>query len=224
MTYQQVMDELAHMGTAQNRKIYQRHGSGENLFGVSFANLKILKKNIKIDHQLALQLWASKNTDARTLAIMIADPKSTDDQLLDEWLADMQYYMLVDTLVSHLASKSPFARKKMEQWTKSDDEWISSAGWQLLAQLAMTDETFTDEYLESYIKEITSRIHTAKNRTKYAMNNALIAIGSRNSALKEKSLVAAGQIGAVDVDHGDTSCKTPDAATYIEKVWVKKKR
>jgi len=34
-----VMTELEFLGTEQNRKIYRRHGAGDNQFGVSFANL-----------------------------------------------------------------------------------------------------------------------------------------------------------------------------------------
>ena len=50
------LKELETLGTAQNRKIYRRHGAGGNLFGVSFANLNALKKGLKTDHALALAL------------------------------------------------------------------------------------------------------------------------------------------------------------------------
>lgn len=46
MIYDKVMKELKRMGTAQNRKVYARHGVGENMFGVSYANLNALKKKI----------------------------------------------------------------------------------------------------------------------------------------------------------------------------------
>ncbi|HBY07660.1 MAG TPA: DNA alkylation repair protein, partial [Chloroflexi bacterium] len=72
MNFDETMQALETMGTAQNRKIYARHGVGENMFGVSVANLKTLKKQIKKDHTLALQLWSSGNHDARYLATMIA--------------------------------------------------------------------------------------------------------------------------------------------------------
>jgi hypothetical protein len=49
------------------------------------------------------------------------------------------------------------------------------------------------------------------------MNGALIAIGGRNSRLEEETLAVATVVGKVVVDHGDTNCKTPDAATYIKK-------
>jgi hypothetical protein len=49
------------------------------------------------------------------------------------------------------------------------------------------------------------------------MNMALIAIGVRSAGLRKLALAAAKRIGKVEVDHGDTSCKTPDAAAYIAK-------
>jgi hypothetical protein len=48
------------------------------------------------------------------------------------------------------------------------------------------------------------------------MNMSLICIGCR-PGLTKKVLAAAGRIGKVEVDHGDTSCKTPDVADYIKK-------
>jgi hypothetical protein len=50
------------------------------------------------------------------------------------------------------------------------------------------------------------------------MNGALIAIGGRNSRLEEKPLAVATVVGKVVVDHRNTNCKTPDAATCIKKL------
>ncbi len=48
MTADQVHAELAAAGTAQNRKIYARHGVEGVMYGVSFAHLGKLQKKIKI--------------------------------------------------------------------------------------------------------------------------------------------------------------------------------
>jgi hypothetical protein len=55
------------------------------------------------------------------------------------------------------------------------------------------------------------------------MNMALIAIGLRSPALRKAATEAARRIGPVEVDHGDTGCKTPDAIAYIAKSWERKK-
>jgi hypothetical protein len=49
------------------------------------------------------------------------------------------------------------------------------------------------------------------------MNSALIAIGVYRESLRDAAIQAARRIGIVEVDHGETDCKTPDAENYIRK-------
>jgi 3-methyladenine DNA glycosylase AlkD len=111
----------------------------------------------------------------------------------------------------------------MEKWTQSKKEWIGQAGWNLLARLAMKDEELPDGYFENYLGIIEREIHSSKNRVKHTMNGALISIGIRNGKLEKKALAVAKKIGKVEVDHGETNCKTPDAAEYIRKARQRKK-
>jgi 3-methyladenine DNA glycosylase AlkD len=216
MTYTQVMTDLKKMGTAQNRKIYGRHGVGDNMYGVSFANLNKLQKAIKTDHGLAVKLWESGNHDARVLATMVADPGLLNSSTLDAWVRKLDNYVITDAF-SSLAGKTPHARKKMEKWTKSKNEWVGRAGWSLMSRVAAHDEELTNDYFESYLSAIESDIHKSKNRVRDAMNMAVINIALRNSGMEKKAVAAAKRIGKVDVDHGQTSCKTPDAIDYIKK-------
>ena len=73
-----VMAELESLGTEQNRKIYRRHGAGDNQFGVSFANLRKLAKGLRPNNGLADELWRTGNQDARVLATLIADSQTMD--------------------------------------------------------------------------------------------------------------------------------------------------
>jgi 3-methyladenine DNA glycosylase AlkD len=56
MIVSEVMEQLESCGTAQNRKVFSRHGAQEPLYGVSYANLRGLVKKIKRDHALAREL------------------------------------------------------------------------------------------------------------------------------------------------------------------------
>ena len=217
MDYEEVMAFLEEAGTEQNRKIYRRHGSGDKLFGVSFADLKKVKKKIRINHPLALHLWDSGNVDARSLATMIIDPARVTESLADAWVRDIQYYLLADLLAGNVVGKTPFARKKMEEWIAADGEYIEQAGWSLVAQLALAENDLTDDYFQKYLKTIESGIRRGKNRVRHSMNMALIAIGLRNDRLEKSAVTSATTIGRVEVDHGETSCKTPDAIGYIKR-------
>lgn len=115
---------------------------------------------------------------------MIADPRRADDALLDAWARDLGDYIVTDALSGYI-SKTRCAREKMEEWTRSPDEWIGTVGWNLLGQLAMHDPALPDDYFAGYLTRIAREIHGGKNRARYAMNNALIAIGLRNAALEQ---------------------------------------
>ena len=216
MTKTEVVKELKANGTAQNRKVYRRHGVQGEMFGVSYAALGKLKKKIKMDQPLAEQLWATGNQDARALATMIADPSKIKVATLNAWVKDADNRGLA-AAVSNVAAETPSAKGRMEKWTASKNEMIACAGWHTLASIARQDNDLPDAYFVKFIDTIESTVHTSKNWAKYAMNNALINIGTRNRTLEKKATAAAKRIGVVEVDHGETGCKTPDAAAYIKK-------
>lgn len=222
MNYRETMQTLKEMGTAQNRKIYARHGVGRAMYGVSYANQGKLHGKIKVDHGLARRLWGSGNHDARILATMIADPEQMPVRELNAWARDLDNYVVTDAF-SRLAARTPHARGRMSVWIKSRREWLGRAGWLLLAGLAANLES-EDIYFDEYIAQIEERIHSAPNRARDAMNMALIAIGSRNAKLEKKAVAAARRIGPVEVDHGETGCKTADAVEYIRKTRAHRKQ
>lgn len=223
MTSQEILQELESLGTEQNRKIYRKHGVNRDAYGVSYANLEKIRKRIKKDHALALELWESGNHDARVLATMIADPQAMSSEDLDAWAGS-----LIDPVeagaFAKMASGSPLMHEKIDQWTAADHELVESAGWILLAHRAMKNGDSPDGDYERYLDVIEKDIHNRKNRVRYEMNGALIAIGGSNGRLTERALAAAAKIGKVEVDHGDTACKTPDAAGYIKKMLERKKK
>ena len=222
MTSQDVLKELEAKGTAQNRKVYPRHGVKGELFGVSYADLGKLTKKYRGDTELARALWASGNHDARVLATMIADPEGMKSGEIDAWLRDLDNYVLTDALAK-LVSKTPFAETKLTKWARSKSEWAARAGYVLLSQDALKAHTRPQSFYTDYLKRIESDIHSSKNQVRDAMNSALIAIGLRSPALEKRALAAAKRIGKVEVDHGETGCKTPDATAYIQKAKARRK-
>ncbi len=217
-----ILSRLEALGTAQNRKVYQRHGVRPPLYGVSYANLGKVQKQIGTDHALARALWSTGNHDARILATQIADPDMMTPTAIDQWARTLDNYVVTDAL-SALVARTPFARKKMEKWIGAPGEWVASAGWNLVARLAMDDPTLPDSYFKPLVAVIEDGIHARKNRVRHAMNQALIAIGVRSKALEILALAAAKRIGTVEVDHGETGCKTPDAAAYIRRTVSRRK-
>jgi 3-methyladenine DNA glycosylase AlkD len=212
----ETMARLEAAGSAQTRKTYGRHGVRGPMFGVSYAELGKLKKQIKQDHALAEALWETGNHDARVLATMVADPRKADAALLSRWSAALCDKAITDAFIN-LAAAAPDAQAHVIRWLDADHEWQEHAGWGVLSQLANRAPALPDSFFLPYLERIEREIHGAKNWVRYAMNFTLIAIGSRSDALEQVATAAALRIGKVQVDHGETNCKTPEAVAYIRK-------
>ncbi len=218
MSVQDAMSALEAAGSEQTRKTYRRHGALDPMFGVSFATLKTLVKQIRVDHELALALWETGNHDAQTLAVKVADPMKMSSKDLDRWAA-AGLARMCGGYVAMLAAEGPLGVQKATAWLESRHEAVRCCGWNLVGQLAMNDEALPDAWFLAHLERIQTTIHTAPNGERDPMNSALISIGGRNAALRKAAAAAAKKIGKVEVDHGQTACKTPDAAGYIEKMW-----
>ena len=215
----EAMAALEAAGSAQTRKTYARHGAPEPMFGVSFATLKALRKRIRVDHELALALWETGNYDARNLAVKVADPARMSPDELDAWAQDPTARMS-SSYVAMLAVEGPHAHKLVERWLAATDEGRRGAAWHLVGALATHDLDLPDRWFAARLAELERDLHAAPNEVRRVMNGALISIGCRDAGQREAALATASRLGPVSIDHGDTSCKTFNAAEYIEKAWA----
>jgi 3-methyladenine DNA glycosylase AlkD len=219
LTLAATMSALEKAGSAQTRKTYTRHGAAEPMFGVRFATLKTLFKRIGVDHELALALWNTGNFDARNLAVKIADPAQMSPSDLDRW-AKAPSVLGCGAYVAHLAAEGPHARSRSDAWLAAPDETRRCAGWSLVGAMAMRDENTPDAWFAQRLKEIEKSIQASPNAQRAAMLHALIAIGLHSAALRKSVTAAAKRIGKVQIDHGDTACKTPEVVPTLEKTWA----
>lgn len=216
MRTQDVLAQLKKLGKPGTVETYARHGVTGPCHGVAYGDLKPLAKKIGRNHELAQALWASGVHDARVLAAMIADPAAMTRTEIEGWLRDCTNYPLTDA-VSNLAAAMPEALQLARAWIATEGEWITTAGWNVIAMIGAKGRLAAPD-VDGLLDRIERTIHTQPNRTRYAMNNVLIGIGGYLDALRPRALTVAKAIGRVDVDHGETGCKTPDAASYIAKL------
>lgn len=224
MSLKEAMAALEKVGSAQARKTYTRHGAAEPMFGVSFGDLKKLLNRIKVDQELAEALWETGNFDARNLAAKVCDPANFPPKVLDAWAATPIAW-LWGGYVGQIAAEGPppQGKAKAEKWLRAKDDATRSAGWCTVGAMAMIDESVEDAWFADRLAQIEKGMQAANNRHRYVMNNALIAIGCRSAALRKAAAAAAKRLGTIQVDHGDTDCKTPDAIERLDKSWDRSK-
>jgi hypothetical protein len=90
----------------------------------------------------------------------------------------------------------------------------------LVGALAMRDEDTPDAWFAQRLTEIEASIQASPNAQRLAMLHALIAIGCRSASLRKSVSATAKRIGKVEIDHGDTNCKTPEPISTLEKTWA----
>jgi len=226
MSAKKLLAELKSLGKESGAKTYRRHGATGEVLGVSYADFGKIKKRIGVDQELADALWDSGVHDAGVLAAMIADPHRIAVGTLDRWARRVESHMLAWELGS-LAGRSRHGRTRAEKWTRARGDLVAASGWNTVAVLAeggarrgaadAADPAPGEDWFAERLREIEEGMEAAGNRTRYSMNTALIAIGARGGRLQRAAIAVARRIGKVEVDHGDTSCKTPDAENYILK-------
>lgn len=223
MNPEEVLATLRELGKPQTAAIYRRYGAGEQVFGVLTSEIAKLQKRIKVDHALALELWKTRNPEARVLALLVADAqkltRSDAERLVEEGPV-----RFVGCYLSALLARSPIAEETMRAWMASRDEDRREMGYGILgARLKDDPDSVSDADAERVLATIEQEIHRSPNWARYAMNGALIAIGIYKPALREQATEAARRIGKVAVDHGETYCKTPDAVAHIAKASRRKR-
>ncbi|NNC88718.1 MAG: DNA alkylation repair protein [Akkermansiaceae bacterium] len=215
------MTKLRKLGKESHRRTFIRHGApAETTFGVPIADLKPIQKAVGKDHRLALDLFATGNSDAMYLAGLVADEARMTRTDLNRWAREATWSMISTCTVAWVAAESPHAMALATKWIDARRERVAATGWSTLSSHAgiTPDDGMDLSLFEDLLERVVAEIHDERNEVKDTMNRFVIAVGCFVAPLKSKALKAAKTIGSVDVDQGDTSCKTPDAAEYIRKV------
>lgn len=219
MTLDQTMKLLESKGSEQTRKTFRRHGAPETMFGVKVGDLKPIAKLIKGDQKLAMELYATGNSDAMYLAGLVADGAKMKRAELDRWAKQATWQMISGSTVPWVATEHPEAVEMALKWIDSPKEDIAVAGWATLSCVVSVwpDEKLPLKQIDTLVKQMVKSIHTTPNRVRFAMNNFIICCGTYVAALGDKAIAAAKKIGRVEVDMGNTACQVPDAVPYILK-------
>ncbi len=220
MTAADILAELKSRGSEQTKKTLMRHGAREPFFGVKIEDLKKIQKRIKMDHRLALDLYATGNSDAMYLAGLIADDAKMTKKDLQKWAKEAYWHMLSGFTVPWVASGSPHGWELALDWIDSKKDNIATAGWSTLAALVSVkdDDELDLPRIKQLLERVRKTIHQHPNRLGYAMNAFVIAVGCAVKPLSDAAMAVGEEIGEVEVDMGDTSCKVPYAPEYIKKV------
>ncbi len=220
MTATEILAELEPLGRASYRKVLFNHGIKEPCFGVKISELQKIRRRIKTDYQLALDLYATGNYDAMYLAGLIADDARMTKRDLQRWVAGAYCGALAGVTVAWVAAGSPHGHRLALEWIESPREIVASAGWATLSALVSIkqDEELNLAELRELLERVRKTIHQEPDRVRYQMNGFVISVGSYVAPLTDLAIAAGETIGPVTANLGDSACEVPFAPAYIGKV------
>jgi 3-methyladenine DNA glycosylase AlkD len=170
----------------------------EHRLGVSVPDLRKMAKVIGKDHRLALGLWKTGIADARILAAMIDDPELLDEKQMEEWVKDVDSWDVGDQVCMNLFEKSLLAWKKVDDWSRREEEFVKRTAFGLLACLAWHDKKAKDDNFIHLFPVFARGAVDERNSIKKAVSWALRNIGKRNLNLNNAALNEATRIRLLD--------------------------
>ncbi|MEE9323608.1 MAG: DNA alkylation repair protein [Candidatus Aenigmarchaeota archaeon] len=199
MKYKEVISLLKSMENKKNIEGMQRFGiRGGKMLGISVYDIrKIAKENGK-DHSLALKLWKSGIHEARMLACFVGEPDKLTEEQMEKWVKDFDSWDIVDQCCANLFDRTPFVEKKINEWTKRNEEFVRRAGFVLICAKSVHDKKAKDKEFERYFPIIKKYATDERNFVKKAVNWALRQIGKRNPALNKKAIKVAKELETSD--------------------------
>lgn len=194
MTYQEIIKELKSQRNQKNIDGMARFGiNPKNTLGVSIYVLRPLAKRIGKDHKLAQQLWDSEIHEARILASYIDESEKVTEKQMEEWVKGFDSWDTCDQVVD-LFERTPFAYKKVYEWSERSEEFVKRAAFAMMAGLVAHDKKSPDKEFEKFFPIIIREATDDRNFVKKAVNWALRNIGKWKPNLKEKAIKTAEEI------------------------------
>ncbi|MGD2197289.1 DNA alkylation repair protein [Lysinibacillus fusiformis] len=140
-------------------------------------DLRKIAKDIKKDHELAMELWSTEEFLPRLLAILIMDKKCLSHDVLNKLDEDMQTHTfdernnLMDWLMANQLTKDKTKIELMESWENSPSPLQRRAFWYYQGRLRWTGQIPPDNTvhllsaLEATIMQEVPKVQWAMNFT-----------------------------------------------------------
>ena len=212
-TVEDVLPQLAALEDPRIRAVNERHGDDH---GVNLTKLRAVAKSLKTDHELAGRLWATGDTAARLVAILICRPKAYSAAELDAMLHDTRVPKVQDWVVSYVVKKSPHVEELRVAWFADPDPVVASAGWALTSDRVAKAPDGLD--LEGLLDLVEAQMKDAPDRLQWAMNECLATVGIHHPELRARAIDIGERLEVLKDYPTPPGCTSPFAPIWITEL------
>ncbi|SDE70972.1 3-methyladenine DNA glycosylase AlkD [Blastococcus fimeti] len=212
-TLDEVMAELTALEDPRMRAVNERHGDDH---GVNLTRLRAVAKRLKTQQELARELWATGDTAARLLALLVCRPKEFGRDELDAMLREARVPKVHDWLVNYVVKKSRSAPELRQAWFADPDPVVASAGWALTTERVVKAPGEQD--LPALLDLIEARMADAPDRLQWAMNECLAQIGITSPEHRARAIGIGERLRVLEDYPTSPGCTSPYAPTWIAEM------
>lgn len=198
-TTSEILKRLHAAGSAANVAGMARYGiRPAKAYGVATPVIRSIARELGRNTKLASALWSTNVLEARMLATMIADPAEIPEEEVERWVREFDCWSVCDSACIGLLWKTPFAWRKVREWSRREPEYERRAAFALLAGLAVHDKKAPGKQFRAALRLISKAAIDERNFVKKAVNWALRQIGKRNAELREAAIEVAESLIATE--------------------------
>ncbi|MCO1580314.1 DNA alkylation repair protein [Crossiella sp. SN42] len=212
-TVAELRAELAALEDPKMRAVNEKHGDDH---GVNLGKLRAIAKRLKTQQDLARELWATGDTAARLLALLICRPKAFGRDELDAMLREARTPKVHDWLVNYVVKKGPHAEGLRQAWFADPDPVVASAGWALTSERVVKKPEGLD--LSGLLDLIEARMKDAPDRLQWAMNHCLAQIGIEHAEHRARALDIGERLEVLKDYPTPPNCTSPFAPSWINEM------
>ena len=213
ITVAEVMAELAALEDPRAREVNARHGDDH---GVNLGKLRAIAKRLKTQQDLAHRLWATGDTAARLLAMLICRPKAFTREELDIMLREARTPKVQDWLVNYVVKKNPHHEDLRLSWSADPDPVVAGAGWALTTERVAKEPEGLD--LPGLLDVIEAEMKDAPARLQWAMNHCLAQIGIEHPGQRVRALSIGERLEVLKDYPTPPGCTSPFAPAWITEM------
>lgn len=197
--------------------------------GPKFGDIKKRGKEIKRDHELAVELWSTGDYYCRLLSTLIFDTKLLTEDVIGELANDLLAHeseernQLGDWLLANQLMKSKKLVALMETWEHSESAILRRFFWYYQARLRWTGRTPPPENSTELLESVESNMRDEDPDVQWAMNFCTGQIGVFESKLRPRCIKIGKTIGLYKDDPVAKNC-TPSYLPEFIRIEVEKRK